>query len=451
MTDVVELLERANPIVVDEIGAPDELATSALLSRAMRPRPARAWRRPRVRWPARVVVAMVLVLGVGVPLAFGVGFSGWLVQVVRGTPIPPAVAKQFKLAQIQPIAPSKGLHGQRGLLIDSNSEHLVARIHTTTGHIASLYVARIEGGGWCAVAVGVPFGGTGCSRYGLNAFPYPLGFGETGSFGPRKGTRIATALTAFGHATSTRAASIRVTYRDGATGTIPLADGWYLYDAPLAHLHRGHEPIRFDVLDAKGSVIGTEKDPLVLEIPFVPPARPVPSSVRELARSPLDWRDADVVLSEGRDPKGQRCIKVLNTADTVQTLHWNCGLSVGNRVTDVRPKPKGPAALVQLNIARRVWPGKPGYVYLDGWAAAPIASLELRFQDSEVQPLPLYDRLFLFVVPHDHWRFGHRPSYLIGRDATGKVIFQSFLGPREPCTYPGPGNQCPPGNITVSG
>jgi hypothetical protein len=451
MTDVMELLERANPVRVDEIGAPDELATSALLSQAMRPRPARAWRRPHVRWPARLVVVFAMVLGVGVPLAFGTDFGGWLVQVVRGTPIPPAVAKQFKLAQMQPIAPSKGLRGQRGLLIDSDSEHLVARIHTTTGHIASLYVARIVGGGWCAVSVGVPFGSMGCSRFGLNAFPYPTGFGGAGSFGPRKGTRIATALTSFGHATSPRAASIRVTYRDGTTGTIPLAHGWYLYDVPVAHVYRGHEPIRFDVLDAKGSVIGTEKDPLVLEIPFVPPTQPVSSSVKELARMQLDWRNADVVLSEGRDPKDRRCIKVLNTEDTVQTSHWNCGTSVGNRVTNERPRPHGAAALVELSVARRVWPGKPGYVYLDGWAAAPIASLELRFQDSTVQPLPLHDRFFLFVVPSDHWLFGHRPSYLVGRDASGKVIYRSFLGPREPCTYPGPGNECPPGNITVSG
>jgi hypothetical protein len=450
MTDVTSLLERANPIRLDEIGETDDLAASALLASARRPGRTPAWRRPHVRWSARLVFATVIVLGVGVPLAFGVGFGGWLMQIVSGSAVPPSVRKQFLAMEQRAVPPREGPPGQRALIVETSSEHLVARIHTQEGRVASLYVARVRGGGWCTLATGTPFGGGGCGRAGLNTIKLPIGFGGFGSYGARNGNRIATALTSFGHATSPKAASIRVTYRDGTSASIPLSEGWYLYDVPLAHVYRGHEPIRFDVLDASGGIVGTARDPFVLEAPYVAPSTPVPATVRELARSPLDWRSADVVLSGGRDAKGERCIRTLNTGDHVQTLHWYCGPEVGNRFHAYRGQ-TGPGLLVSFSTGQRVWPGKPGYVYVHGWAAPPVVSLELRYQDSIVQPLPLHDRLFLFVVPRDHYLYGHRPSYVIGRDASGAIVYRQFLYPRAHCSYPGPGNQCPPGQITVNG
>jgi hypothetical protein len=448
MTDVTSLLERANPILLDEIGALDEIEANALLSSARRPRSPRGWRRLHVRWSARLIFAMVIVLGVGVPLAFGVG--SWLTQAVSGSAVPPAVRKQFLAMEQQAVPPKEGPPGQRALIVDTGSEHLVTRIRTQTGQVASLYVARVHGGGWCTWATGGPFNGGVCGRGGLQARRFPIEFGGAGSLGGRKGSRIATALTSFGRASSPEAASIRVGYRDGETGAIPLSDGWYLYDVPRAHVYRGHEPIRFDVLDAHGDVLGTVRDPLALETASVAPSRPQPASVRELARSPLDWRGADIVLSSGRDAKGERCVRVFNTGDHVQTLHWECGAEVGNRF-HAFPGQNGPGRLVSVSAGRRVWPGKPGYVYLHGWAAPPVVSLELRYQDSVVQPLPLHDRLFLLVVPRDHYLFGHRPSYVIGRDAGGTVIYRQFLYPRARCSYPGPGNRCLPGHIVVGG
>ena len=201
-------------------------------------------------------------------------------------------------------------------------------------------------------------------------------------------------------------------------------------------------------LSASGSVLETITDPLLLERPPNVPRRPVPSTVRELSLQPLGWNGAEIVLSEARDPQGDRCIKVRNTGVGV-TNRWSCG-GVGQRER-IGPSQRKPGALVTIGGGRRVWPGKSGYVYLSGWAAPPVASLELRYQDSQTQQIPLHHRLYALVIPKTHWLPGHRPSYIIGRNAAGAAVFTRFLYPRAPCSSPGPGNGCPPGQITNSG
>jgi hypothetical protein len=71
-----------------------------------------------------------------------------------------------------------------------------------------------------------------------------------------------------------------------------------------------------------------------------------------------------------------------------------------------------------------------------------VASVEIRYQDSTVQRLPLTRRFFLYVVPKNHWPIGKRPSYLIGRTPAGSVIYRRFLYPLARCAYPGPDPRC---------
>jgi Sigma-70 region 2 len=65
-----------------------------------------------------------------------------------------------------------------------------------------------------------------------------------------------------------------------------------------------------------------------------------------------------------------------------------------------------------------------------------VALRRRRFQDSTVQRLTLRDRLFLYVVPREHWTLGARPSYLVARDRSGRAVFRRFLYPAARCTYP---------------
>ena len=71
-----------------------------------------------------------------------------------------------------------------------------------------------------------------------------------------------------------------------------------------------------------------------------------------------------------------------------------------------------------------------------------VASLELRFQDSTVELLDLHQGFFVWVVPASHWALGSRPSYLIGRDQKGAVVYRQFLYPKARCAYPGRDSRC---------
>jgi hypothetical protein len=441
MSDVIELLERANPLTLEQVGPVDETVARDLLQRAVVSRPRR---RPLVRRPVRLVLAIAIVLLLAVPLASAFGLGDWLLNVDNHSTVPPAVQKLFADVDQPPVTGNQG-PPSRGMEIIESSERLVAQIHTASGKTGSLYVADVKGGGWCMDAIGGPFNGGGCSRIPFARSASLIVQGGVGMGAQARGQRFADTVTTIGRTRSATVTAIRVDYRDGTSGSIPLAPGgWFLYEVPHAHLAVGKVPYRFVALGANGRVLGTVKDPVLLEQKQSAPHRPIASTIRELVRLPLGWRDADVVLSEARDQQGERCVRELNTRDLVQTQNWDCGAWVGTRATS-SPVQKGPSPLVSVGVGKRVWPGHPGWVYLDGWAVPPVASVELRYQDSQVVQIPLHDRYFVLVIPSRHWLPGHRPSYVVGRDASGKAVFRKFLYPLAKCSYPGPGNRCPPG------
>jgi len=53
-----------------------------------------------------------------------------------------------------------------------------------------------------------------------------------------------------------------------------------------------------------------------------------------------------------------------------------------------------------------------------------------------VQRLPLERRFFLYVVPTSHRAPRARPSYVVGRAASGRVVYRRFLYPLARCAYP---------------
>jgi hypothetical protein len=245
----------------------------------------------------------------------------------------------------------------------------------------------------------------------------------------------------FGRVTSTDVAQLIVHYADGDSEEIRLDDGWFMYEVPAAHEVLGHEPARIDALAFSGKTIGSERDPFRVHPAKSPPAeRPVHPRVVE--RIPLNWHGGFLELQEARGTQGNRCVRVLNTIDLIQTRSWTCGAFVG-RSSDTRVRPPQPVRPVEWGVGRRTRDGKPdGYVYFRGWAGPAIASVELRFQDSTVQRLTLRDRLFLYVIPREHWALGARPSYLVARDRTGRAVFRRFLYPAARCTYPDRDPRC---------
>jgi hypothetical protein len=70
--------------------------------------------------------------------------------------------------------------------------------------------------------------------------------------------------------------------------------------------------------------------------------------------------------------------------------------------------------------AAAVAPG--GVLLLVGPLGSQVATLELRYQDNRIEPIPLHDGWALYeVVPADYAR-GRRPEKLIARDANGQTL-----------------------------
>jgi hypothetical protein len=235
-----------------------------------------------------------------------------------------------------------------------------------------------------------------------------------------------------------------VRFADSSSEVISTTGGWFLYEVPRPHQFWHHEPLRLDGLDAAGRVVGSQIDPFYLHQPKQPKLERPLAAHRVLARVPLHWKGVVLELQVAKGNQGHPCVRVLNPANLFQTKGWACGAAVG-RTASFGPVPN--QKLPPVQFAQHAFGGPGGYAYVRGWVGPQIASLEIRFQDSSVQRIPLHERFFAWVVPSDHWRLGTRPSYAIARDASGKAVWRRFLYPAAPCSYPVADTRC--ATITV--
>ncbi len=390
----------------------------------------RARRFPR----RRLALVLLAALAIAAPLAIAARTTHML-DFALGDPAPTPVV-EFLDGMLPPdYAPNEG-PPQRGPTqkdIIRGSEQVVAEMTTASGARARMYAVKVRTGGFCFAALGGPFNGGACLpapakwHYPVVAGAMMWGTGAPGTF--------AKTPVLYGRLTKTGAASLVVRYADQASDVIPTTRGWFLYEVPKVHQFWHHEPLRLDVLDASGRVIGTLKDPFGLHPPKRPKAEQPRPEHQVLARESLDWKDGSLVLQGARGDQGHRCVLFANTL-THNTGGWMCGAAVAQTapVSEGQTTAPPPVYFELHQLVRGATPG--GYVYARGWVGPPVASLEIRFQDSTVAPIPLYDRLFIYVVPSSHWALGKRPSYVIGRDSSGHAIFRRFLYPAAPCAYP---------------
>ena len=431
--DVIDRLRRERPPGEPPPGDPGALFAEIVAGPRATP-PARASR------PARKRLALVLLatLAVAAPLAVAARTTHVL-DFALGDPAPKPVSIFLDHMLLPAYGPKEGppINGPTRKDIVRGSERLVDEITTASGVKARMYSVRLRTGGECFVALGGPFTGGSCivkawsRRYPLTALR---------STNPPSRSSSGSAL--YGRASSTRAAALVVLYEDGTSEPIPLVHRWFMFELPSANAKKGHRPTRIDVLDAAGKVIGTQADPFELIHRYTgKPERPI-ASRRVLAREPLGWKGATLELQAATGSRGHRCIRVVNSRDLTQTATWWCGAEVAHTAPVSEGQTAKPAP-VFFELHQFTKFGKPGgYVYARGWVGPGIASLELRMQDSSVQEIPLHDRLFVYVVRHADWPLGKRPSYVIGRDAAGRVVYRRFLYPAGRCSYPVADRRC---------
>jgi hypothetical protein len=428
-----ERLMRANPVPAAALG---ELRVDARkLIAGITATPARP-ERPRSR---RLVPVLVIALAIAAPVALAAERSH-LLDFAIGDPAPKTVKTQLDRMLEPAYGPSQG--PKQGLTqndVVRGTERLVGRLITSTGAVARLYAVDIRGGGACWVATGRPFGGGGCGGKSIHRASTIGGsvgmlFAGLGKRAPRT---FGQGVTLYGPVGARGAATMRVHYKDGSADSVPVRRGWVMYEVPVANTHWGHEPVRIDVLSRSGALLASKQDPFNLH----PPKLPTPGRVLEphvlLARLPLGFRGGSIELRLAKSSTGNSCIQTLNTIDLIQTRNWLCDAAVGRDSFLGVPPPGAVREPVFADFRRFTNRGLAGgYVYVSGWAGAPVKSLELRFQDSTVRRLPLERRYFAYVVPPSRWVPGKRPSYLIGRDAKGEVVYRRFLYPLARCDYP---------------
>ncbi|MDX6628497.1 MAG: hypothetical protein QOH00_743 [Gaiellales bacterium] len=435
-----ERFALANPVPASLLGE-IRVEVARKLIDEISARPSRVTRSRR----RRLLVAMLVALAVGAPVAFAAARSH-LFDFALGDPAPKKVRAQLDRMLEPAYGPKEGPPQWRTRKdIIRSSERLVGQMTTSIGAVARMYAVNLRGGGACWFATGLPFSGGGCGGRALHNKATIGGIiGMTfAHMGKREPGTFAQGVTLFGPVGARGAASIRIEYKDGESDSIPVRRGWVMYEVPLAHTHWGHEPTRIDVQDASGRVLASRNDPFALHQPKQPRPEQALKPHTLLARAPLGWHGAAVELLFAKGSKGSQCIQARNTAYLQWTERWLCDPAVGrdSAITSERPAVTPQPVYVAWGTFTKF--GQPsGYVYAYGWAGPSVSSVEIRYQDSTVQRLPLTRRFFLYVVPKNRWSVGKRPSYLIGRTASGRVIYRRFLYPLARCAYPAPDARC---------
>ena len=62
-----------------------------------------------------------------------------------------------------------------------------------------------------------------------------------------------------------------------------------------------------------------------------------------------------------------------------------------------------------------------------GQVGSDVASLDVLFQDGSERSLSHRRGVFLYPVPRSRWSAGHRPAFLVARDARGRILGKRLL------------------------
>jgi hypothetical protein len=183
------------------------------------------------------------------------------------------------------------------------------------------------------------------------------------------------------------------------TVDVPLTGRWFLAEFP-------DRPDEFLSYAADGHVL---EQRAFLWRDVAPPAVQPPhqlTEAREVARIQARGGSETVTLLVARASDGGYCQIVRSD------------LTPTNRTCSVAP----PAAH-QIDVSAMNFGGAPGGILLlVGPAGSDIATLELRYQDGRVTPIPVNDGWALYEIARSDYAAGRRPEILVGRDTTGRKI-----------------------------
>lgn len=382
MSDVLELLARANPI--PEAKQPQMEARASALADSWRTRTAAA---PRRRWrPAVVAIAGSLVLAV---VGTAVALRGHWLNFSKAESAPPRVFTEFaKLDRGVPPGRASGLLANEARRVPVVVNDLVKR---------TFWIAPNKRGRYCVV---LQAGGV-CEKLG----PSPLS-SVWGVNGRRPADRrVMTVI--YGDVNARWVDSLLVRFADGDTArpritwvNTPVGGyGFYYYDVPSEHRVGGHEVTVLEALDARGNVVTASYNGV----------EPVP---------PVDaLQDEKTVVARARTPEGEAIL-------------WRAPTHYGTSCVWIQLGKR--AHTVGCSLAR---PLSPTFTWLLTRRSVVVAGevnrrfdrVALEFADFSRVSVRVVDGLLLYSIPPDHLVAAKQLVAIRAFNADGSTAFSDEL------------------------
>ena len=375
-----------------------------------------AARRLALRLGSGAAVALLAVVAATPAL----GLRGHLVHLfTSGKPAPTRVIEDF--AQLDIAAPA-GM--APGVIADEARE--VMEVPLSTGENAVMIAAPTRSGGFCLeLSTNGPArgGGGGCDRDRLGRFSPGLSIPEMSPDGAIERAPVVID----GSTLVASAAKVAIVYQDGQVGNAPVVwvskpidAGFFVYEVPRQHWAAGHRPVRLVLEDDDGHELARK------DLPW--PSPPVQQDGVPTDAIASQRRELMAITSE----QGTREALWVAPSRTGGVCHW---LTTDGRAGRSAGCSAGGAATPADELAVGLLSGAAPILF-DGEVGAHVATVELRYQDGDVQRVQPVEGFVLAEVPSRHWPKGHRLDAIVALDASGRAIARQPFDTETPGTYP---------------
>ena len=276
------------------------------------------------------------------------------------------------------------------------------RTHTPHGPVV-LWVSPAYGGGWCE--------GLQQPRLEFNRM-------SVSCIWPRSWMRRRIGMTGYlprlfwGRVPQRAARSLGVRLSDGRSMPERIRSGFFLFTVPDPVLaHAG--PQALVARDERGRLVARE---------VIGDFYPEPFAFGGIQRPP---GGADLARKHRLVAVGEASIWAAPSSLRPARCTWlQIGRGIyGGGCRRYQAPARGLAEVVPLRLRVK---GKVLTV-LWGQAGGDVARLEVLFQDGSRESLSHANGVFLYPVPAERWRSGHRPAFLVARDRQGRILGKRLL------------------------
>jgi hypothetical protein len=386
----------------------------------------KARRLTRRRLALRAGVAALIALLTVLMATPALGVRGRLVHLFSDSePAPARVVTDF--AQLDVAAPAGMAPG-----VVAGEARDVMEAPLSTGTSAVLWVAPTRSGGFC---LGLSTngrqsgGGGGCDRDRQGRFS--PGLLIPGPVSP-EGTVLMPPVVIDGYTLIPEAEKVEVRYQDGSLAetpiiwvSTPIDAGFFIYEIPKRHWEAGHRPASLILEDADGHELARAKSYL-------------DDALQGMSRVTSAGAPAEAIVSQRRE-----LIAITTEQGTREALwvaprrgggrcQWLTSGGQPGRQYGCRPRSVTPEV---GEIAVGLLSGSAP-ILLEGELGMGVATLELHYQDGDVQRVQPVEGFVLAEIPSRHWPQGHRLDELVALDAQGGTISQRRFETDTPGTYP---------------